>query len=914
METTQKGLTFKRFFTKEGKHPFENINWIKVTAQINDKDGRVIFKQEDVEFPDFWSQTSIDITVEKYFAGALGSKNRETSLKQPIIGIVSWYKECGKKDGYFASDKDAEIFADELAYLLVNQYSSFASPIWFNVRNQKDPQVAACFILGAEDTMDSISENMKIEMDIFRRGSGVGTNHSNLRSTYESVGAGGTAMGPIKPMEISDRIAGATKSGGKTRRAAIMKELDIDHGNIEKFITQKSDIEEAAKILVKYGKWSAEFEGPDSVYNILALQNFNESVSIFNVFKEVLKKNDWWALIARNPEKRLLIESIEGRKTDQGQFVKDKEGNWFLFIEVEKEGGLFEIIYFKVIKWRLARDLWNDICNSSWICGDPALQFIDTINKWHTCKKDGRIRGSNPCSEYLFLDDTSCNLASHNILKFIDEKGNFLIDAFIKATQLHITAMDISINNASYPTKKIGIKTKQYRTLGLGYANIGALLLIKKLPYDSEEGRNYAASITALLLAASYNQSAKIADQLGPFERYEYNKESVKEVLDLHIEEINKLLHKVSFDITKNIESSKIIEKASFLFPSSDVHIRNAQTVVIAPTGTIGLQMDCDTTAIEPLIGLVTYKKMVGGGFLKLVPKCIEKMIDNLGYTIDQKKIILTTIENNPDDLVSLNIILPEHLPLFATSFSKAIPISPEAHVDMVAAIQPFLSGGCSKTVNLPEDATEEDFSRIFLRAWEKGVKCVAPYRDNSKGSQPLGVKKDISETNGRPIPIRKRLPDKGSAHRHKFEIGGQKGFLHFGFYPDSNKLGDMFAEISKGGSTLNGLMNTIAISVSMMLQYGIPPEEIIDAYKELQFEPSGMTSNKDIKFASSIPDYIAKYIENLINKDKPDQKKIKINTTKDLSGPLCTNCHNLTYKQGTCYLCPNCGQTTGCS
>jgi len=627
-----KGLGFKRHFTEEGMHPFDKIKWITTTAQVKDKNGEIKFQQEGVEFPDFWEQTAIDVTVEKFFAGALGSKNREISLKQVISGIVDWYKEKGRIDGYFASSKDANIFADELTFLLVNQYGIFNSPVWFNVRVQKEPQVSACYILSADDTMESISENMKIEMDIFRKGSGAGTNHSNLRSSFEEVSAGGTAMGPLLPIAISDKIAKATKSGGKTRRSALMKLLDIDHGDIETFITQKRDVEEAAKILVKYGsgKWDAEFNGSKSVYDLLPFQNFNESVSVFNSFKEALDKDEEWALLERKEVSEIGYHEAlqeEHKQTAQGLFVSPDLGkNWFYRVN-----DLISSRYKKVIKWVKAKDLWNSICEGSWYCGDPALQFIDTINRWHTCKADGKIRSSNPCSEYMFLDDTSCNLASHNLLKFLKKDNTFDVEGFVSATRIFITGMDISVSNASYPTKKIATKTKQYRTLGLGYANLGALLVATGLSYDSEEGRNCAAAITALLLAASYNQSARIAKELGAFERYEVNKESVKEVFDLHQKEIDKLFHKISLD-PKSPRFLKIVKEAQSLFPTSNTTVRNAQVTVIAPTGTTGLVLGCDTTGLEPLAGLVIYKKMVGGGLLKLVPLCIEKGLKTLGY------------------------------------------------------------------------------------------------------------------------------------------------------------------------------------------------------------------------------------------------------------------------------------------
>lgn len=893
-------MEFQRYFTKVNVHPFDDVNWIKTTSQINGKNGEVIFKQENVEFPDFWEQNAIDITVEKYFAGALGSKNREYSLKQLINRVVDWYVEKGNQDKYFNSETDRVIFKMELTYILLHQYGMFNSPVLFNVGIQEKPQVSACYIVSAEDTMDSISKNMKVEMDIFRKGSGAGSNRSNLRSSKESVSTGGTAMGPLLPIQIYDKIAKATKSGGKTRRSAKMEILNIDHGDIENFITQKAEIERAAKVLIKEG-WNPDFDDPKGAYGILGLQNFNESVSVFNSFMKAVEKDEDWALIERKETLHLPFHSGE-KKTEQGFFCL-RNDKWYLQ-KNEKD--------YKIIKWLKAKDLWNLICESAWECADPGLQFYDTINEWNTCKKDGNINGSNPCAEYLFLDDTSCNLASLNLLKFLQEDDSFDINSYIQTIKIFITAMDISVHNASYPTEKITKKTIQYRTLGLGYTNLGALLLSKALPYDSDEGRNYAAALTALLLAVSYQTSAKLGNDLGSFERFEENKESMFKVLGRHREAIKNLY---SNDI-EDSETNYIIEQAKIIFPLNIGSFRNAQVVVIAPTGTISFMMGCETTGIEPVLGLTTYKKMVGGGYLKLTTPSVEKAKRKLNYHKDGQ-------------------ILKEHLPIFQTSFGNENVLSPEAHLKMMAAVQPFVSGAISKTVNLPNTATVEDISNIYHQAWKLGLKSVSVYRDNCKGSQPLNIKEYNKEiVNEKVKPVRKLLPDSGPGHRHRFQIGGQTGFLQFGFYSDTNEIGEMFAEISKGGSTLNGLMNTVAILISHMLQYGIPPKEIIDSLKNLQFEPSGFTNNPNIRTASSIPDYIAKYIESLIyggEKEKNSistftllkkeynntlQQKIDEKFIQDLNnsaGPPCRICGYITIKTGTCYSCPNCGDHGGC-
>jgi len=764
----------------------------------------------------------------------------------------------------------------------------FNSPVLFNVGIQEKPQVSACYIISAEDTMDSISKNMKVEMDIFRRGSGAGTNHSNLRSSKEGVSTGGTAMGPLLPIQISDKIAKATKSGGKTRRAALMKLLNIDHGDIEDFITQKAEIERMAKVLIKAG-WSSDFDDPKGVYGLLGLQNFNESVSVFNSFMKAVEEDEDWALIERKECKDTFFAEVTV-VTSQGMFMNLAGSKTECLIKGEKG--------YKVIKWVKAKDLWNLICESAWECADPGLQFYDTINDWNTCKKDGNINGSNPCAEYLFLDDTSCNLASLNLLRFLREDGSFDVIGYIQASKVFITAMDISVHNASYPTEKITKKTNQYRTLGLGYTNLGALLLSQAIPYDSDEGRNYAAALTALLLATSYQTSVKLGRDLGPFERFEENKESMYAVLDIHREAIEKLYRS---DI-EHTEIAYILEQAREIFPYSTGNFRNAQVVVLAPTGTISFMMGAETTGIEPVLGLTTYKKMVGGGYLKLTTPSVERAKKKLNYHKDSQ-------------------ILKEHLSIFQTSFGNESILSPEAHLKMMAAVQPFVSGAISKTVNLPNTANVEDISNIYHQAWKLGLKSVSVYRDNCKGSQPLNVeitnKKEVETVNNERVkPFRKLLPDSGPGHRHRFQIGGQTGFLQFGFYPDTNEIGEMFAEISKGGSTLNGLMNTIAILISHMLQYGIPPKEIIDSLKNLQFEPAGFTNNSNIKTASSIPDYIASYIEGLIeikSNKETIQQVVKQNIKNELSGPPCKICGYITIKTGTCYSCPNCGDHGGC-
>jgi ribonucleoside-diphosphate reductase alpha chain len=912
-------MIFERHFTKEGTPPFDTVEWKLFNCKIVGKKGNIVFEQKDVEFPSSWGQNDVDITAEKYFAGALNTKNRESSLKQVITRVAEWYTEKGVKDGYFTSSVDAEVFKDELMYILLHRYCIFNSPVLFNVGIHKDPQVSACFITSIEDTMDSISEKMKIEMDIFRKGSGDGTNLSNVRSSKEKVATGGNAMGPLPIIRISDKIAAAVKSGGKTRRAALMKELNIEHGDIEDFITQKAEVEKAAKVLIRAG-WSNDFDDPKGAYGLLGLQNFNESVSIFDSFMESLYKDEDWALISINPY-NISLKDSEHKRTQQGVFVQDKEGDWFL----QRRGDGGNLQYFRVLKWAKAKDLWNLICQSAWECADPGLQFYDTINKWNTCKNDGEITGSNPCSEYFFLENTSCNLASHNLLMYEKEDGTFDYTSYMFVTRLFITAMDISVHNASYPTKKIANRTKQYRTVGLGYSNVGALLLSKGIPYDSDEGRFFIGSLTALLLATSYNTSAQLAKELGAFERYEANKHSVSNVLNMHKDEIIKLITDVKYFLTSyesNVlqQSKDILQVARDIIPI-DVPIRNAQTVVIAPTGTIAFWLGAETTGIEPMLGLKVYKKMVGGGFLELTSSCVKKGLSVLGYNKRDIEIIQKQIQEN--GYVVQNPLKEEHIKIFETSFGKQNLLKPEAHVKMMAVCQPFISGAISKTVNLTENSTVEDISKIYQLSWDLGLKSVSVYRDNCKGSQPLtsSIEDEKLHTNGRPIPVRKRLPKKYPSHGHEFQIGNQKGFLNLGFYPDTKELGATFITISKAGSTLNGFMNAIAILISHMLQYKIPVEEVISTLRNLQFDPSGFTDNPDIKTATSIPDYVAKYIENYLQENTIKEENVEIkksissvNQIEGAYGPPCNVCGQLTVKAGTCFRCINCGETTGCS
>lgn len=902
-------MHFKRVFTTEGKHPFDSINWVKTTSTLKDVSGKIIFSQPDVEFPDFWNQSDIDIFVEKYFAGAVGSRVREVSLKQSITRIVKWYKDCGIKDKYFDTEKDAQVFADELMYLFVNQYFSFNSPVLFNVGVVTPPQTSACFILSADDTMKSIRDNAGVEMSIFEKGSGAGSNRSNLRSSVERISGGGTAMGPLAAERIYDAVAGATKSGGKLRRAAKMSSLDIDHGDVELFIKQKAIVEKMAWDLKKLG-WNTDFDHPESVYRFLPLQNFNESVGVFDAFMEAVKKDEKWSLVERRTTALPIEELVKetARYTSQGTFLNTPFGEWLVGEDVDHGQ--------KVIKTFHARELFTTICNSAWMCGDPGVQFLDTMNKWHTCKADGKIRASNPCGEFLHLDDTSCNLASLNLVKF-DENDIFNTLKFERAIELLITAQDISVHNSSYPTKEITTKTKLYRNLGLGYTNLGALLLRKGLPYDSVEARYFTGAVTSLLTATAYKQSARLAKALGAFERYEDNKESVVSVLQLHLDAAEKLKYKVSLELeNKPLLKNTILHLLETSTKNAVIHepVRNAQVTVIAPAGTISFIMGADTTGCEPVLGLVSYKKLVGGGYLKLTTPSVTVALTKLGYTASDIVSIVKYIEDN-DTIVDAPGLKQHHLPVFATSFGHTNTLSPAAHIKMLGEIQPFISGGISKTVNLPNSATVEDIAEIYMEAWQAGLKSIALYRDGSKASQPLNVKKDeAASSNGRPKPVRKKLPKDRPAKIHEFSVGGQKGYLKLGFYPDSGKLGEVFIDVSKAGSTINGLIDHIGILTSMLLQYGVDIDEVINKFKDTKFEPSGMTSNPDIQFASSINDYIGKYLDKLQIDTVGKVQTKKKESSLEFDGPPCLKCGHLTHKSGSCYTCRNCGATTSCS
>ncbi len=951
-------MHFKRYFTKD-IHPYNEVTWIRTTAEIKGSG----FKQENVEFPDFYSQNAINIIASKYFAGKIGTSEREYSLKQLIIRVVGTNVQWGFLQGYFELTKkeaekfaidfigedqvldpvrynyglykqiynsfeNAKIYSDELTHMLLHQTFSFNSPVWFNMGNPySKPQASACFIVSAEDTMESIAENAATEMQIFRLGSGAGTNRSKLRSSREFIGGGGKASGPNSFMKIYDAVANVTKSGGKSRRAAKMEILNVDHGDIKEFIWQKKIEEDKAKALIKAG-YSDKFNDVNGAYGSVFFQNSNQSVRVTDAFMQAVEKDEDWALIERIPEKSRLSWIGDEKHTSQGIFYINNIGSY------KFDDGL----YTKVIEWVKAQDLFREITQCAWETGDPGIQFHDTINFWYTCKASGAIEASNPCSEYMFLDDTSCNLASLNLIKFYKD-DKFQIDSFQQAVRIGITAMDIWIDYAHYPTEKIAQETKKYRTLGLGYTNLGALLLRMGFAYDSDQGRNIAAAITSLMHATAYNQSRNLAIELSPFKVWSSNSKDVVQILKQHRDAIEKLHARVKGNEIEETVSSALMQMESCV----NGPVRNAQVTVLAPTGTISFMMDAETTGIEPVLALTSYKKLVGGGTVKLTIPSAEMALHKLGVS--------SGTDLNEESII--RVLDPKYHSVFATSLSIENPIPWEAHIKMMAAVQPFLSGAISKTVNMPNSATVDDVENAYMMAWKNGLKSIAIYRDGCKASQPLNIKEEKPNTNellkyldefgntqgkttpdnpkhavlsnGRPKPVRKKMADQADAIRHKFSVGGHEGYLHVGLF-DNNEPGEVFVKISKEGSTISGLFDSWALLFSLLLQYGCPLRDIVEKLKHIKFEPQGITNNQQIRFASSLVDYIAKWLENeFLNDDDEittdyhknqltkDDIEVKVIEKKNYDGPPCSKCGTLTQKSGSCYTCPECGETTGC-
>ncbi|QIX27963.1 vitamin B12-dependent ribonucleotide reductase [Nocardioides sp. JQ2195] len=818
-----KGLKIERVFSTEGVHPYDEITWERRdVVQTNWKTGESVFEQRGVEYPDFWSVNASTIVTTKYFRGAVGTDAREWSLKQLIDRVVNTYTDAGQEHGYFASEADAELFEHELTWLLVHQYFSFNSPVWFNVGTPSPQQVSACFILSVDDSMDSILNWYKEEGFIFKGGSGAGLNLSRIRSSKELLSSGGTASGPVSFMRGADASAGTIKSGGATRRAAKMVVLDVDHPDIEEFVETKMNEEHKIRALRDAG-FDMDLGGKD--ITSVQYQNANNSVRVTDEFMRAVEDGTEFGLKARGTGE--VIETVD------------------------------------------ARNLFRKISEAAWSCADPGLQYDDTINDWHTNPETGRITASNPCSEYMSLDNSSCNLASLNLLKFLKDDDTFDAPLFAKAVELIITAMDISICFADFPTEPIGETTRNYRQLGIGYANLGALLMAMGLGYDSDGGRSMAAAITSLMTGQSYKRSAELAGIVGPYNGYARNADAHKRVMRKHqaANDAVRTLH------TEDLAVHKLATQAwaDVLTTGEANGFRNAQASVLAPTGTIGFMMDCDTTGIEPDFSLVKFKKLVGGGSMQIVNQTIPRALKKLGYQPEQIEAIVAYIAEH-GHVIDAPGLKTEHYEIFDCAMG-ARALKPMGHVRMMAAAQPFLSGAVSKTVNLPEEATVEEIEDVYLQGWKLGIKALAVYRDNCKVGQPLSSGKGEnkgSDSNSKTesdvvekvvekvvyAPTRKRLPKSRVSRTTSFTVGGAEGYMTSGAHNDG-ELGEVFLKLGKQGSTLAGVMDAFSIAVSIGLQYGVPLETYVSKFTNLRFEPAGMTDDPDVRMAQSIMDYI---------------------------------------------------------
>ena len=816
-----RGIVLERFFTTAGVDPYSEVDWDLRSAVISGEDGRVVFEQKDVEVPRGWSQTATNVVVSKYFRGPLGTPRRETSVRQLISRVVDTITGWGEKQGYFAGADARETFHAELKYLLLNQKASFNSPVYFNVGIEAKPQCSACFILKVEDSMDSILSWYRNEGMIFKGGSGAGVNLSALRSCREKLSSGGTASGPLSFMKAADASAGVIKSGGKTRRAAKMVVLNADHPDIVDFIKCKVEEEKKAWALIEAG-YDSSLDGP--AYGSVFFQNANNSVRATDGFMQaVLDDADW-----------------------QTHFVKSSE----------------------VAETRPARKVLHMIAEAAHACGDPGMQFDTTINLWHTCPASGRINASNPCSEYMHLDNSACNLASLNLMKFIDDRGEFDVRAFRHAVDVMITAQDIVVDNSSYPTGEIARNASAYRELGLGYANLGALLMALGMPYDSDQGRSYAAAITALMTGEAYLQSARIAEHMGPFAGYAPNREPMLKVIERHKAAAYKLDPAyVPLDLLRAARESW----DDALKLGSCAGYRNSQATVIAPTGTIAFMMDCDTTGIEPDIALIKYKKLVGGGMLKIVNNTVPRALKRLGYDSKEVQEIVEYLDEN-ETIEGAPQLADAHLAVFDCAFKPragARTIHYNGHLKMMGAVQPFISGAISKTINMPAEATVDEVAEAYVTAWKLGLKSVAIYRDGSKRVQPLNTgKTEIEKAVDAVASIaasddrmqRRKLPDERKSITHKFDIAGHEGYITVGMYEDGTP-GEIFVTMSKQGSTISGLMDSFATAISFALQYGVPLQFLVDKFSHMRFEPSGFTKNPQIPYAKSIVDYLFRWM-----------------------------------------------------
>ncbi len=943
------GLVFERFFTRQGADPFTTVEWELRDAVISGADGKIFFEQRGVEFPKSWSQTATNVVVQKYFRGTLGTPQREDSVRKMIGRVADTIYGWGKADGYFRTEQDAWAFRDELVHLLLHQKMAFNSPVWFNVGVEERPQCSACFINSVDDSMSSILGLAKTEGMLFKYGSGTGSNLSTLRSSREHLHGGGTASGPVSFMRGFDAFAGAIKSGGKTRRAAKMVILNVDHPDIVDFIDCKAIEEKKAWALIDAG-YDGGFNVVGGAYDSVNYQNANHSVRVTDDFMNaVLRDGDW--------DTRAVVD---GRKVETHR----------------------------------AREVMRKMADAAWICGDPGIQYDSTVNDWHPCINTARINASNPCSEYMFLDDSACNLASLNLRRFQrtnadGSAGELDVEAFRRACATTITAMEIIVDNSSYPTSKIAENSYAYRPLGLGYANLGALLMSRSLPYDSEPGRAYAAAITAIMCGEAYRTSARIAaDATGPFAGYADNETPFLRVMRKHrsaVERIDAAL--VPYDVMQAARESwdEAIELGQ------RYGFRNGQVTVLAPTGTIAFLMDCDTTGVEPDIAIVKYKRLVGGGLLKIVNQTVPEALRRLGYTDPEVEAIVAHINAN-DTIEGAPHLKDEHLPVFDCAFRSTAgtrSIHYMGHIRMMAAVQPFLSGAISKTVNLPTDCTVQDIEDAYIQAWRLGLKAIAVYRDGCKRTQPLSTNLSQATSNGTaaavvaasvdplellepeerrlvealrvrksrpagpPMANRYKLPDERASFTHKFSIGGHEGYITVGMYEDGSP-GEIFVRMAKEGSVIAGLMDSFATSISLALQHGVPLHLLIEKFKGTRFEPSGFTGNQEIPIATSIMDYLFRWLAlrfpaegtsplverhpaargaqldlprvPLLSKDFIEVKAGAASATpiavevkdrawvQETDAPPCHECGTLMVRNGACHKCPNCGSTSGCS
>jgi ribonucleoside-diphosphate reductase alpha chain len=809
---TGRGLTVPRIHTREGVHPYDEVTWERRdVVMTNWRDGSVNFEQRGVEFPDFWSANATNIVTTKYFRGAVGTPQREWSLKQLVDRVVGVYVAAGTEHGYFATPKDAEIFDHELKYALIHQIFSFNSPVWFNVGTSSPQQVSACFILSVDDTMDSILEWYKEEGLIFKGGSGSGVNLSRIRSSRELLSSGGTASGPVSFMRGADASAGTIKSGGATRRAAKMVVLDVDHPDIEEFIETKAREERKIRVLRDAG-FDMDLGGKD--ITSVQYQNANNSVRVSGEFMRAVETGGTFDLVAR------------------------------------RTGETLETVG--------ARALFRKMAQAAWECADPGIQYDDTINDWHTCPETGRITASNPCSEYVHLDNSSCNLASINLLKFLDGSGNFDVTRFQRVTELVITAMDISICFADFPTPKIAEVTRAYRQLGIGYANLGALLMATGHAYDSEGGRAIAAAITSLMTGTAYRRSAELAAVAGPYQGYQRNAAAHQRVMRKHAEAASQITTLGGLD--EEVAAAARATWQECLELGEKNGYRNAQASLLAPTGTIGFMLDCDTTGIEPDLALVKFKKLVGGGSMQIVNQTVPRALATLGYQPEQVEAITEYIAEH-GHVVGAPGLRPEHYPVFDCAMGERA-ISPMGHVRMIAAVQPHLSGAVSKTVNLPESATVEDVEKMYFEGWKLGLKALAIYRDNCKVGQPLSAAGTRAAGGAKQAPahevrpVRRRLPKQRPATVTRFSVAGAEGYMTASTYPDDG-LGEVFLKLGKQGSTLAGVMDAFSMAISISLQYGVPLEKWVEKFTNMRFEPAGVTDDPDIRIATSVMDYV---------------------------------------------------------